>query len=214
MRVIVRDRWPSRSRTSSTRSLVERVATRLAAAGPGFDARAPSCALAGDGLEALELKARALQLCAALEATLPAGLRPAAAEPAGRGAWPADDGAGEGCGVLWPVGEFVARRGLDTPERALAALHALTQRFTAEFAIRPFIVAPPGARLRDARALGRATPSEQVRRLVSEGSRPRLPWGLRLAGAGAPTRRRRLPLLRRAAGRPERVSCAAASPTT
>jgi hypothetical protein len=43
--------------------------------------------------------------------------------------------------ILWPVGEFVARRGLDQPERALATLHALTQRFTAEFAIRPFIVA-------------------------------------------------------------------------
>jgi hypothetical protein len=39
------------------------------------------------------------------------------------------------------------------PERALHALHALTQRFTAEFAIRPFIVHPPGAGLRDAAAL-------------------------------------------------------------
>jgi 3-methyladenine DNA glycosylase AlkC len=40
------------------------------------------------------------------------------------------------------VGEFIARRAGQAPERALA-LHALTQRFTAEFAIRPFIVHHP-----------------------------------------------------------------------
>ena len=65
------------------------------------------------------------------------------------------------------------------PERALAALHALTQRFTAEFAIRPFIVHHPALVFA---TLQRWTtdPSPHVRRLVSEGSRPRLPWGLRL----------------------------------
>ena len=41
--------------------------------------------------------------------------------------------------IVWPLSEFIARRGLDDPERALAALHAMTQRFTAEWAIRPFI---------------------------------------------------------------------------
>jgi 3-methyladenine DNA glycosylase AlkC len=86
------------------------------------------------------------------------------------------------------------RRGLAQPGRALAVLHALTQRFSAEFAIRPFIAAHP--------ALAFATlarwandPSVHVRRLVSEGSRPRLPWGMRLKALVAdpsPT----LPLLR------------------
>ena len=169
-------------------ALVRQAARNLSRAWPGFDAKRFT-RLANANLEALELKARAMQICAALEATLPddflraaqvieAALAPAPAgdEPAVQAAM-GDDGL-RGW-VLWPVGEFVARRGLAQPERALAALHALTQRFTAEFALRPFIVAHP--------ALSFATlsrwcsdSSPHVRRLASEGSRPRLPWGLRL----------------------------------
>jgi 3-methyladenine DNA glycosylase AlkC len=77
------------------------------------------------------------------------------------------------------VGEFVARRGLAQPERGLAALHALTQRFTAEFAIRPFIAQHPVLAFTSLQRWV-ADPSAHVRRLVSEGSRPRLPWGQRL----------------------------------
>ncbi|HSI57065.1 MAG TPA: DNA alkylation repair protein, partial [Ideonella sp.] len=74
------------------------------------------------------------------------------------------------------------------------ALHALTQRFSAEFAIRPLLRDHPALVLE---TLGRWTrdPSPHVRRLVSEGSRPRLPWGLRLQSLvndPSPT----LPLLR------------------
>jgi len=58
-------------------------------------------------------------------------------------------------------------------------LHALTQRFTAEWAIRPFIVAHPGLAFATLQGWTR-DPSAAVRRLVSEGSRPRLPWGLQL----------------------------------
>jgi 3-methyladenine DNA glycosylase AlkC len=81
--------------------------------------------------------------------------------------------------VVWPLGEFVARRGLDHPQRALAALHAMTQRFSAEFAIRPFIERHP-ALVFDTLHRWTRDPSPHVRRLVSEGSRPRLPWGLQL----------------------------------
>lgn len=151
---------------------------------------------ATQGLDALEMKARALQICAALEATLPARFADAAGVIEASLAPPrdgmtqqaaADDrvwdqpSAADGLAgwILWPVGEFVARRGLHEPERALQVLHALTQRFTAEFAIRPFIVAHPDLVFA---TLQRWTtdPSAHVRRLVSEGSRPRLPWGLQL----------------------------------
>ncbi|MFO0093886.1 MAG: DNA alkylation repair protein, partial [Gemmatimonadaceae bacterium] len=103
-------------------------------------------------LEALELKARAQWVADALEAVLPADVHAAAegieralasvrlgeqpsgapSEPDGLTGW-----------MLWPVGEFVARRGLAHPERALTVLHAITQRFTAEFAIRPFLERHP-----------------------------------------------------------------------
>jgi 3-methyladenine DNA glycosylase AlkC len=182
--------------------LVHEAAALLARQAPGFDRRR-FVAQATAGLEALELKARAMQIADALEATLPARFGDAAdaleaaLAPAEAGDAMAQlDGlqAGLRGWILWPVGEFIARRGLAEPGRALQALHALTQRFTAEWAIRPFIVEHP--------ALVWATlerwtqdPSHHVRRLVSEGSRPRLPWGLQLKALvqdPSPT----LPLLR------------------
>ncbi|RZS57895.1 DNA alkylation repair protein [Sphaerotilus mobilis] len=141
-------------------------------------------------LDALAFKARAMQLADALQASLPthferaadaleAALAPADAgdfdEPAasrtgaqGLAGWP-----------VWAMAEHIARHGQQQPERALSALHAMTQRFTAEFAIRPFIVRHPALVYA---TLQRWTTdrSAHVRRLVSEGSRPRLPWGLQL----------------------------------
>jgi 3-methyladenine DNA glycosylase AlkC len=74
---------------------------------------------------------------------------------------------------------FVARHGLDHFEESMRAQHALTQLFTAEFSIRAFLEKYPDrtlARLRE----WVSDPSHHVRRLVSEGTRPRLPWAPRL----------------------------------
>jgi len=183
-------------------ALVARMGVHLQRAWPRFDAQR-FVALGIDGLATLEMKARAMQLADALGATLPEDFAHAATvlETALAPPWPGDRlGSDDPCRdglegwALWPVGEFVARRGLDTPDRALQALHALTQRFSAEFAIRPFIARHPD---RVFPTLQRWTtdPSAHVRRLVSEGSRPRLPWGLQLRALVAdptPT----LPLLR------------------
>jgi 3-methyladenine DNA glycosylase AlkC len=186
-------------------ALVREAAVQLARHDGGFDERG-FVRRATQGLEALEMKARAMLIADALEATLPesfaaaASLIEAALAPAEAGDAMAQlDGLAHGLRgwILWPVGEFVARRGLAEPlqvPRALQALHAITQRFTAEFAIRPFIVAHP-AQVFDTLARWSTDPSHHVRRLVSEGSRPRLPWGLQLKALvqdPSPT----LPLLR------------------
>ena len=166
---------------------VRAAGTNLHRAWRGFDAAAfERDALRG--LERLELKARAMHIADALEATLPrdfaraaavieASLAPPLADASGVASDSDDDGIAGW--MLWPMGEFVVRRGMAEPVRALAALHALTQRFTAEWAIRPFIVAHPALSFA---TLGRWVddPSAHVRRLVSEGSRPRLPWGMQL----------------------------------
>lgn len=155
-------------------NVVFNLSEHLQRAGPGFDARR-FASLALPGLSDLELKARAMQIATALEASLP--------EDFGAAAELLDAAIAEGLAgwALWPVGEVVARRGLATPERALALLKNLTQRFTAEWAIRPFIVQHPALTYA---TLARWTQdsNEHVRRLVSEGSRPRLPWGLQLKG--------------------------------
>lgn len=78
-----------------------------------------------------------------------------------------------------PFTEFVRTQGLDHPDVSLAAMHALTQRFTAEFCIRPYLVRFPDRTLAQLRRWAE-DPSADVRRLVSEGTRPRLPWAPRL----------------------------------
>ena len=182
-------------------ALVEEAARRLRRHWRGFDADT-FIALATQDLETLEMKARAMQICAALQATLPedfdraAGLLESALAPMQGDEVPGPPGLQQGLRgwILWPAGEYIARRGGAQPERALAALHALTQRFTAEFAIRPLIVQHPVLCFATLQRWV-ADPSAHVRRLVSEGSRPRLPWGQRLQALvqdPSPT----LPLLR------------------
>lgn len=78
-----------------------------------------------------------------------------------------------------PHTEFVRQFGVPHLDASLRALHALTQVFTAEFAIRPFIAAHPELLLERLRAWTRDA-NEHVRRLVSEGTRSRLPWAPRL----------------------------------
>lgn len=78
-----------------------------------------------------------------------------------------------------PFTEFVARHGLDHVDMSMAAMHVLTQRFTAEFCIRPFLIHHQDATLAHLRRFV-VDPSADVRRLVSEGTRPRLPWAPRL----------------------------------
>jgi 3-methyladenine DNA glycosylase AlkC len=168
--------------------LLQGTAQRLQAVWPAFDRRAFE-RIAITGLDALEMKARAMQIAGALEATLPADFHRACEviEAALGPPVPVEGIAGERVAIeqglagwiVWPLAEYVARAGLDQPERALQALHALTQRLTAEFAIRPFIVKHPQLTLATMLAWTRDD-SAHVRRLASEGSRPRLPWGLRL----------------------------------
>lgn len=141
------------------------------------------------GLDTLELKARVMQVARALVAALPAevdqaaGLLEASLGPAGVG----DDlsglrttDAGLAGWPVWPLTEAIALMAAGhAPARGLQALHAMTQRLSAEFAIRPFLVQHPRLGF-ETLARWAHDPSAHVRRLVSEGSRPRLPWGLRL----------------------------------
>ncbi|BAH38061.1 MAG TPA: DNA alkylation repair protein [Gemmatimonas aurantiaca] len=167
--------------------LVRSAANQLQRVDARFKAK-PFVARVVPQLDALELKARALCVADALADALPADFDDAtnllerALAPVGvRDDAPAMHLSGDGLSgwFLWSVGEYASRRGIDHPERALTFLHALTQRFTAEFAIRALIVAHPELVYRSL-AQWVHDDSEHVRRLVSEGTRPRLPWGLQL----------------------------------
>lgn len=77
------------------------------------------------------------------------------------------------------VTEFVARYGLNDVERSLDALADLTRFGSAEFAVRPFLVHDTERTLAMMVRWTRSA-DEHVRRLASEGSRPRLPWAARI----------------------------------
>ncbi|CAN7216607.1 DNA alkylation repair protein [Acidovorax sp. LjRoot74] len=78
-----------------------------------------------------------------------------------------------------PHSIYIGTHGLQHFEAAMAAQHALTQRFTAEFSIRPYLLHHQGATLARLRDWAQDD-NAHVRRLVSEGMRPRLPWAPRL----------------------------------
>ncbi|WP_157216645.1 DNA alkylation repair protein [Flavisphingomonas formosensis] len=75
--------------------------------------------------------------------------------------------------------EYVARHGLGDFDRSMAALADLTRFGSAEFAIRPFLAADCERTLA-VMAGWTGSADEHVRRLASEGSRPRLPWAARV----------------------------------
>ncbi|MFI5621589.1 DNA alkylation repair protein [Streptomyces sp. NPDC051567] len=76
---------------------------------------------------------------------------------------------------LMPVARFVEEYGLDHPEVSLDALVEITKRHTAEYAIRPFIEQHYELTMKRM-AEWVHDPSHHVRRMASEGTRPRLPW--------------------------------------
>lgn len=78
-----------------------------------------------------------------------------------------------------PFGEFISQYGQEYFHESMLANYELTKVFTAEFSIRIFIEKYP----KDALALLHQWAMDEnyhVRRLVSEGTRPRLPWASRL----------------------------------
>lgn len=78
-----------------------------------------------------------------------------------------------------PHSMYIASHGLLHLPEALQAQHALTQRFTAEFSLRPFLQQHTQATLAHL-ALWAQDDNAHVRRAVSEATRPRLPWAARL----------------------------------
>ena len=73
-------------------------------------------------------------------------------------------------------GILAVRHGLENHhDRALDLLYAATKRFSMEFYIRPFLNTRPQETLRRLAVWARDE-NYHVRRLVSEGTRPKLPW--------------------------------------
>lgn len=156
------------------------IARMIAAVHPAFEPR-KFVADALKGYNELALMPRGKHIAGALHRHLPQDypkavdiLLASLDQPHGR-----PDGLSMASFLYLPHTMFVAQFGLDHFEDSMRAQHALTQRFTAEFSIRAFLQHHEAATLVRFSQWA-SDPSEHVRRLVSEGSRPRLPWASRL----------------------------------
>lgn len=142
------------------------------AASRHFD-RAAFLSAASDGLDVLSIMERVRHIADALHAALPGDY--AAALDVVRAMAPRLTHGFQAMAVT----EYVARYGLDDFDRSMDALADLTRFGSAEFAIRPFLATDtPRALATMMRWSGSA--DEHVRRLASEGARPRLPWAGRV----------------------------------
>lgn len=167
-------------------ALVGRLATAICSVAPGFPADRFT-EVSTDGLDALELKARIAHVASALQQCLPDEFTVAAGVIDDVLVLPAPTGGPDLPGGLsgwdlWPMQEWIALAGRTDPHVALELMARLTRYASGEFAVRPFIDDDPEGCLerfddwveRD---------DEHVRRLVSEGTRPKLPWAPRLMTA-------------------------------
>jgi 3-methyladenine DNA glycosylase AlkC len=182
---------PEPLKTFFSPALVRRLAADIERVEPSF----PSSAFVRDataGLERLELLARGKHIARALASHLPEDY-PSAIDVLLRSLGQRYDSlapapAGMAPFYYLPHTLFVAERGLGHFELSLDAQYELTKRFSAEFSIRPFIGSDPERTF--ARLVVWARDEDpRVRRLVSEGTRLRLPWAQRVAWLDANPRR-------------------------
>lgn len=166
-----------------------RIADMISAAWPRFE-RKKFLAFVLPAYESLELMPRGWHMADGLHHALPSNYEKAvdillASLPPARAALAEDSATADREGntlapfLFMPHTFFVARYGLDHFEASMRAQYELTQRFTAEFSIRPFLQQHTAATLQRLESW-LDDPSEHVRRLISEGTRPRLPWASRL----------------------------------
>lgn len=76
---------------------------------------------------------------------------------------------------LMPVARFVEEYGIQHPDASLHSLNLITRVHTGEFAIRPYLHHHQALTMKYVEEWARSD-SHNVRRLASEGIRPRLPW--------------------------------------
>jgi 3-methyladenine DNA glycosylase AlkC len=164
-------------------SLVRRLAADLARAHPRFPVN-PFVKDACAGLEALELLDRGRHIARALVVHLPQSY-PEAIDVLLRSLGPeheTDELLGVGMAPFFylPHTMFVVDRGLDHFDLSMRAQYELTKRFSAESSIRPYIAKDPERAFAMLREWTKDS-NAHVRRLVSEGTRLRLPWAPRVA---------------------------------
>src|SRR5918992_1351101 len=174
---------PDALKTFFSPQLVRRLAADIHRADVNFPTRAFVQQACGD-LDELELLDRGRHIARALAAHLPKPY-PAAIDVLLHSLGPehtTDELVGVGMAPFYylPHVLFVAEHGLEHFDISMQAHYELTKRFSAESSIRPYIAKYPKRTFDVLRSWTRDK-NPHVRRLVSEGTRLRLPWAMRVA---------------------------------
>lgn len=82
---------------------------------------------------------------------------------------------------VWPLAHYIEEYGVHDLDTSMKALYEMTKRFTAEFAIRPYLEKYGEDVYSKYLNKWVKDKSRHVRRLVSEGTRPNLPWGSKVS---------------------------------
>ena len=154
-----------------SRAVVEELASGLRAAYKQFDTQKFLAQVFDDEWEQRELKQRIRHIAHCMHEALPGDYRKALAVLSK--AAPQFSGFKA---IVFP--DFVEVYGVDDYEASVPALELFTQFSTSEYAVRPFIKKYPA--MMQQMLQWAHHPNHHVRRLASEGSRPRLPWGMAL----------------------------------
>ena len=153
---------------------------------PDFDSKGFT-KTASKNLDALELKERSDQIMNAMVSYLPSDFNKAgeiilaSLSPAQQGDITdvTVDNKGIAGWAIMPITHYVGMYGQDHFDISMTLFKELTKRFTAEFGIRFFLLSSPKKTLSTLKKWSKDK-DRHVRRLVSEGTRPRLPWAMQL----------------------------------
>ena len=162
------------------KQLAQRLADKLEPHHTPFD-RSRFVEAVEEGVDGLELKARVEHIADNLREHLPDDYEKAVAILLKSLGPENPNETGMFTDFYWvmPYATFVETYGLESPEISLDAVAEITKRNTGEFAVRPFLERFPD------KTFGRMLEWSQagnfhLRRLASEGTRPRLPWAKKL----------------------------------
>lgn len=125
----------------------------------------------------LELKERVRHISIVLHHFLPNDFKAAATLLVKLSLWLRKTGIREQGFETIFIPDYIQVFGMEHPEESLDALEKITQLVSAEFAVRPFLIAYPDKTIAKMLAWSRHA-NANVRRLSSEGCRPRLPWAM------------------------------------
>ncbi len=158
------------------KQLAQRLADKLEPHYPPFD-RSRFIEAVEKGVDDLELKARVAFIADSLREHLPDDYEKAVATLVKSLGPENPNETGMFTDFYWvmPYATFVEKYGLESPEISLDAIAEITKRNTGEFAVRPFLERFPDETFGRMLEWSQAS-NFHLRRLASEGARPRLPW--------------------------------------